>query len=200
MISTYTAWFESKSSVIAEGTVERVNLLRSPPPGGCRLKYHVTGPAGSGRITADGWQGDVPVREVVSFNSPRWYLGTKTFTLISEISIDWIPNECTVQIDAVNSSGNPITWTTIGGPYAVSIRRVPRDAERIAEAGEARTYHEYYILATDEEGLQAVPGQRFTISELPGMEFEVWSPMKPVASPLGETILRREFIARRVSP
>lgn len=197
-IASYTMWIRSESSILAAGDEDGIVVLRQPPSGGCRLKYHATG-SGQISFTARGRFGTELLQETVSFTAPRWYLGVRMFTRLDSIEANG-PKGFTAQIEAVNSSGNPITWTTIDGPYAVSVRRTPRDAERIAEAGEARTAHEYYILATDEEGLQVAPGQRFTISELPEMEFEVWSSMKPVATPLGETILRKEFIARRLSP
>jgi hypothetical protein len=200
MIAPYTMWLRTESPVLAGGSESGISIIRQPPPGGCRLKYHVTGPAGSVKIDVYGEQDEHPVQETVSFTAPRWYLGTKTFTKISNIAFEGLQNGNEIKIEAVNSSGNPLAVTTIDGPYAISIRRMPRDAERIAEAGEARTTHELYICANDEEGLQVIPGQRFTVSELPGLELEVWSAMKLVASPLGETVLKREFLARRISP
>lgn len=198
MIASYTMWIRIESSILAVGSEDGITIIRQPPAGGCRLKYHATG-SGQVLFTARGRKEHELLQESVTFTAPKWYLGTRTFTRLDSVEAEG-PKEFTAQIEAVNSSGNPITWTTIDGPYAVSIRGMPRDAERIAEAGEARTAHEYYILATDEEALQVAPGQRFTISELPDMEFEVWSPVKPVASPLGETIMQKEFLARRVSP
>lgn len=192
MIASYALWLKTESALLALGNGEKIDIVRQPPPGGCRIKYYATGSGPVEFVVSGGG-----VEEIVTFTAPRWYLGTKTFATLSRVQFS---GEGTARLEAVNASGNPIMWSTIEGPYAVSIRRIPRDSERIVEAGEARTAHEYYLLATDEDGLSVFPGQKFTISELPGMEFEVWSTMKPIASPLGETILWKEFIARRISP
>lgn len=201
MIAPYTMWLEEETSLVACGAGDgALSVLRQPPEGGCMLRYSVSGAVGAGAISTYGRVSSKPVSEHVSLSGSRWWqLGTKRFTHIEMIGADGFGEGASVQVEAVSPSGSPVTWKSHAGPYAISIRRRPRDQERIQEAGEGRSSQELYICATDEE-ISISPGQRFSVSEIPGVRFEVWSMLSPIASLCGEVILKREFLARRISP
>lgn len=194
----YTAWVSKNSASLAEGRGPGdLEILCQPPAGGCVLKYHVLDPVRV-IITVNGVDRSVPITENVTVQGPRWYLGTKSFTSLDSISTDV---EARVRVEAVNSGGNPIYWQTTQGPYAVMIRPATGyERDTLIEPGAGGiTAQEMYVCETDEPGMQLSPGTKFTISEIPGAIFEIWSQAEPVMSISGALILRRKFFARRIS-
>ena len=195
------------TSTLAEAVAAAtLAILHQPPTGGCKIKYYVTGGTiGSGTITVTGTVGGVAgIMEAITFTGNRWILGTKLFTLISGIATSGLADEttqATVKLEAVNSGGNPTSWDVEAGPYAVNCRRKQNAGQVMRDMAEGRNSQMLYYIQTDEEGLQeASPGQSFTIDELPGVTFEVWSQPQIVPVISGDVAIKYEFYARGVTP
>lgn len=193
------------SDLVNQAAAATLTILHQPPTGGCYIKYYVAGgTAGSGTITVIGTVGGVAgITEIITFTGNRWILGTKLFTAISGAVTTGLADEATpptVRLEAVNSGGNPLGWSVEYGPYAVSARRIKSNSQVMRDMAEGRNSQDLYYIQTDEEGIDASPGQRFTIDEHPGLTFEVWSDQQNVPVVSGDVILKREFYAREISP
>lgn len=181
-----------------------LTILHQPPTGGCFIKYYVTGgTTGSGTITVTGTVGGVPgVTETITFTGNKWILGSKLFTAISGAVTSGFADEATkptIRLESVNTGGNPLTWQTESGPYAVNARRIKSNSQVMRDMAEGRNSQDLYYVQTDEE-ISATPGQRFTIDEHEGNIFEVWSDPQKVPVVSGTVIIKREFFARDISP
>lgn len=193
------------ADLVNQAASATLNILHQPPTGGCYIKYYVTGgTVGSGSITITGTVGGVAgVTETIQFLGNKWILGTKLFTALSGAVTTGLVDEATkpvVRLESVNSGGNPLTWQTVSGPYAVNARRIKSNAQVMRDMAEGRNSQDLYYIQTDEEEIPAIPGQRFTIDEHEGNIFEVWSDPQKVPVVSGTVILKREFFARDLSP
>lgn len=136
-----------------------LTILHQPPTGGCFIKYYVTGgTTGSGTITVTGTVGGVPgVTETISFNGNRWILGSKLFTALSGIVTSGFADEATkpvIRLESVNTGGNPLTWQTVSGPYAVCARRIKSNNQVMRDIAEGGTVRIFIISRLMKRSLQ----------------------------------------------